>query len=66
MPLIVVSPSRLPSCRWGYVCEEINDYPEYIPNMGVEGESKPGSTPGENVKTPGRYMHTCKRVDFLF
>ncbi|CAM9732559.1 unnamed protein product [Ascophyllum nodosum] len=35
----------VPKPGWGYVCEEINDYPEYIPNMGVEGESKPGSTP---------------------
>lgn len=32
--------------RWGYVCEEIDDFPDYIPDMGCDGESKAGATPG--------------------
>lgn len=27
--------------------EDYDDFPDYIPNMGAWGESKPGDTPGE-------------------
>lgn len=40
--------------RWGYVTEEYDDFPDYIPNMGAFGESKPGNTPGEKKRGEAR------------
>lgn len=35
----------VPQPGWGYVCEEVDDFPDYIPDMGCDGESKSGATP---------------------
>ncbi|CAN0293010.1 unnamed protein product [Pylaiella littoralis] len=35
----------IPPAEWGYVTEAYDDFPDYVPNMGAWGESKPGNTP---------------------
>lgn len=50
--------------RWGYVTEEYDDFPDYIPNMGAFGESKPGNTPGNeearrDERAEGDTHRTC-------
>lgn len=34
--------------------EDYDDFPDYIPNMGAWGESKPGDTPGERQRKRDR------------
>ncbi|CAM9136314.1 unnamed protein product [Ectocarpus sp. 8 AP-2014] len=35
----------IPPAELGYVTEAYDDFPDYVPNMGAWGESKPGNTP---------------------
>lgn len=35
--------------RWNYVHEGVDDHPDYIANLNVPGESKPGATQGEGI-----------------
>lgn len=38
-----------PLRRWGYVCEEVDDQPDYVPNMNCPGEYKQGALKGTCV-----------------
>lgn len=40
-------PGTLPLDRWGYIHEEENFFPDYVPDETVPGESKPGTKKGE-------------------
>eukprot|EP00903_Cladosiphon_okamuranus_P009150 g8743.t1 len=58
----------IPPAEWGYVVEEYDDFPDYVPNMGAFGESKPGDTPeaypADSLDLEAFWNRGAEAVDF--